>query len=188
MNPDRRLLRRSSSQSGASQWGMTTCTQCGFTYGTLSRHELSPRLRECGGAYGERLAADAVVLRTRLTPGQWSPLEYACHARDVALMQRDRLYVALVEDEPSFKPMYRDQRVVFDRYNMQMPDVVAGQGTMAADLLAHAFAGLEEAQWSRPLVYGYPDPSRRDVEWMAHHTLHELVHHLADIDGMVGGE
>jgi hypothetical protein len=167
---------------------MTTCTQCGFTYGSLQRHELSRTLSECGAAYGPRLARDVVVLRTRPLPEQWSPLEYACHARDVALMQRDRLYVALVEDEPSFKPMYRDHRVVFDRYDMQVPAVVADQVQMAADLLANAFAGLEDAQWSRPLVYGYPDPSLRDVEWMAHHTLHELVHHLADIDGMVGGE
>jgi hypothetical protein len=125
---------------------MTRCAQCGFTYGGLPRHELSARLRECGDAYGRRLAADAVGLRTRPLPGQWSSLEYACHARDVALMQRDRLYVALmqrdrlyvalVEDEPSFKPMYRDQRVVFDRYDMQVPAVMADQVTMAADLLA----------------------------------------------------
>jgi hypothetical protein len=80
-------------------------------------------------------------------------------------MQRDRLYVALVEDEPSFKPI---------------------QIVMAADLLAHAFDGLDDAQWIRPLVYGFPDPARRDVEWMAHHTVHELQHHLMDIDRILG--
>lgn len=143
---------------------------------------------ECGAAYGSRLAADTVVLRARPTPEQWSPLEYACHARDIALMQRDRLYVALVEDEPSFKPMYREQRVVFDRYNAQAPAAVAEQVKMAADLLANALAGLDDAQWSRLLVYGFPYPARRDVEWMAHHTLHELIHHLGDIDGTVGAE
>ena len=51
----------------------------------------------------------------RPSPEQRSPIEYACHVRDVALMQRNRVYVALVEDEPSFKPMYRDERVAFDR-------------------------------------------------------------------------
>ena len=165
---------------------MATCPKCGFTYGATPRPELSRRMSECGAAYGSRLAADAVVLRARPNPEQWSPLEYACHTRDIVLMQRDRLYVALVEDEPSFKPMYREQRVVFDRYDMQTPAAVAAQVKMAADLLANAFAGLEDAQWSRTLIYGFPDPARRDVEWMAHHTLHELVHHLADIDGMVG--
>jgi hypothetical protein len=166
---------------------VTTCPQCGFTYGALPRQELSLKLSGCGGDYGPRLAADPVLLRTRRSPQQWSPLEYACHVRDVALMQRDRLYVALVEDEPSFKPMYRDQRVAFDRYDTQAPAVVADQVKMAADLLANAFAGLDAPQWSRGVVYGYPDPAHRDVEWMAHHTLHELVHHLADIDAMLNG-
>jgi hypothetical protein len=100
----------------------------------------------------------------------------------MALMQRDRLYVALVEDEPSFKPMYRNERVAFDRYDAQAPDVVARQIVMAADLLSHAFDGLDDAQWIRPVVYGFPEPARRDVEWMAHHTVHELQHHLMDID------
>jgi Mycothiol maleylpyruvate isomerase N-terminal domain len=107
--------------------------------------------------------------------------------RDVALMQRDRLYVALVEDEPSFKPMYRDERVVFDRYDTQAPSAVANELTMAAGLLAHAFAGVTDDQWNRTLMYGYPGPERHNVEWMAHHTLHEMVHHLWDIDGILGG-
>jgi hypothetical protein len=164
---------------------MEPCPEYGFTYGVLPRQELSPKLRAYGGAYGLRLAADPVLLRTRPVPERWSPLEYACHARDVALMQRDRLYVALVEDEPSFKPMYRDERVAFDRYSTQAPAAVADQIAMAADLLANAFAGLDDAQWSRSLVYGHPVPARRDVEWVAHHTLHELRHHLGDIDGML---
>ena len=161
---------------------MTTCDECGFTYGALPRPALSSSLREHGGAYGTRLAADPAVLRARPSPAQWSPLEYACHVRDVALMQRDRLYVALVEDEPSFKPMYREQRVAFDRYDLQVPAVVADQVKMATDLLANGFDGLDAAQWSRTVIYGFPGPSRRDVEWMAHHTIHELVHHLVDID------
>jgi hypothetical protein len=83
--------------------------------------------------------------------------------------------------------MYRDQRVAFDRYGAQDPSEVADQVTMAADLLANAFAGLSAAQWTRPLVYGFPEPARRDVEWVAHHTLHEMTHHLRDMDLMLGG-
>jgi hypothetical protein len=49
-------------------------------------------------------------------------------------------------------------------------------------MLANAFDPLTNEQWTRPLIYGYPEAARRDVEWMAHHTLHELVHHLSDID------
>jgi GNAT superfamily N-acetyltransferase len=125
------------------------------------------------------------AVRSRRDHGQWSPLEYACHLRDVLLMQRDRVYVALVEHEPSFKPMYRDQRVAFDRYDQQDPADVAAELVMAARLFANALSGLSDEQWSRPLVYGFPEPSVHDVEWVAHHTLHEAVHHLADIDGIL---
>src|ERR1700679_2484811 len=104
---------------------MTLCPECGFTYEELPRQRLAQSLRDSGLAYGARLSGDEEVLRRRPSPETWSPLEYACHVRDVALMQRDRLYVALVEDEPSFKPMYREQRVAFDRYDSQTPSVVA---------------------------------------------------------------
>jgi len=166
---------------------MSTCRECGFTYGVLARHVPPAHIRARGRAHAERLAGESADLGTRRTPEEWSVLEYVCHVRDVVLMQRDRLYVALVEDEPSFKPMYRDQRVAFDRYAMQSPAAVAGQVVMGADMLAHAFGGLRESQWSRPLIYNFPGPSRRDVEWMAHHTVHEMVHHLGDVDRILGG-
>jgi len=145
-------------------------------------------LSMAAAAYSSRLAADPASVHRRRSPEEWSPLEYSCHVRDVMLMQRDRVYVALVEDEPTFKPMYRDERVAFDRYDTQRPSVVADQIAMAADLLSRAFDGLEQAQWSRQLIYGFPDPARRDVEWVAHHTLHELVHHLMDIDRILRSE
>jgi S-DNA-T family DNA segregation ATPase FtsK/SpoIIIE len=105
--------------------------------------------------------------------------------RDVLLMQRDRLYVALVEDEPSFKPMYREQRVGFDRYGEQNLDQVRDQVIMAAALFAHAYDALSDEQWSRTLMYGFPGPTCRDVEWVGHHSLHEVVHHAHDIDRIV---
>lgn len=149
----------------------------------LSRTKRSlPHWRARALKFALRMAGDEAPLRRRRSPDEWSPLEYTCHVRDVLLMQRDRLYVALVEDEPSFKPMYRDQRVEFDRYGEQIPVEVVDQLTMAASLFSHAYAGLTDEQWTRTLMYGYPGPTRRDVEWVAHHTLHEAVHHLHDID------
>jgi hypothetical protein len=161
---------------------MFTCPDCEFTYGELPRHELVGRLEASGPELASRLVGDDAKLRARRSADEWSPLEYACHVRDVLLMQRDRLYVALVEDEPSFKPMYREERVAFDRYGKQVPSQVGDQLVMAATLFAHAAAGLSDQQWSRTLMYGFPGPSRRDVEWMVHHTLHEAVHHQGDVD------
>jgi S-DNA-T family DNA segregation ATPase FtsK/SpoIIIE len=167
---------------------MTACPECGFTDRATSRQDLGTGLRAAAAAYAAQLAADGPALRIRSSPEQWSPLEYACHVRDVVLMQRDRVYVALVEDEPSFKPMYRDERVAFDRYDTQNPAVVAGQIAMAADLPSRAFDGLDDPQWTRSLIYGFPDPARRDIEWVAHHTLHEMVHHQLDIARILRAE
>jgi S-DNA-T family DNA segregation ATPase FtsK/SpoIIIE len=165
---------------------MSACAECGFTYGVLARQEIAPTMETLGEEVAARLRERPERLTARRHHEEWSPLEYACHVRDVLLMQRDRLFVALVEDEPSFKPMYREQRVTFDRYNQQPPAVVADQLVMAAALAAHAFSGLKNVQWDRPLIYNFPEPKRRDVEWVGHHTLHEMTHHLADIDRILG--
>jgi hypothetical protein len=167
---------------------MTACSECGFIYGATPRQDLAVGLRAAAAEFAVQLAAGGPALRIRRSPEQWSPLEYACHVHDVMLMPRDRVYVALVEDEPSFKPMYREERVAFDRYDTQNPSVVADQIAMAADLLSRAFDGLDDAQWTRPLIYGFPDPARRDVEWVAHHTLHEMVHHHVDIARILRAE
>ena len=170
---------------------MDSCDECGFVYGALARTELPLALAEAGRQTTRRLSDRPVAdpqLTHRRRPDEWSPLEYLCHVRDVLLVQRDRLYVALVEDEPSFKPMYRDQRVEFDRYGEQAPDVVAAQLLMATAMTAHAFAGLRPEQWERPLIYGYPAPVRRNVEWMAQHTLHEMVHHDLDVQRILDAD
>ena len=164
---------------------MDTCPECGFTYGLIPRGAIATTLGEFGRQLAASLSGSNAALGTRRRPEEWSPLEYACHVRDVLLMQRDRLYVALVEHEPSFKPMYREERVAFDRYNEQPPEVVAAQLLMAAAMLANAFAGLTDEQWNRSLVYGFPESSVRTVEWVGHHTLHELAHHQADIAGIL---
>ncbi len=165
---------------------MSACAECGFTYGALPRQEIAPAMETYGRELAARLSGPPERLTARRQFEEWSPLEYACHVRDVLLMQRDRLFVALVEDEPSFKPMYREQRVGFDRYNQQPTAAVAAQLVMATALAAHAFSGLEGEQWDRPLIYGFPEPTRRDIEWVGHHTLHEMTHHLADIDRILG--
>ena len=99
----------------------------------------------------------------------WSALEYACHVRDVLLVQRERLYLALVEDTPSVAPMYRDERAT-PRYNLQDPKTVAEQITVAANLAGQAFADLDEVQWLRRLIYNFPAPQERTVIWLAQHT------------------
>ena len=163
------------------------CGECGFDYDALDDGEVAGKLRDLGRRYrapltrglpGEDL--DAVV-RTRPAPDVWSALEYACHVRDVLLVQRERVELALAEDVPEFTPMGRDERVVTDRYNDQDPATVVEELAANAEAIGATFAALTPGQWARTGVYSYPAPIERDLRWLGRHTVHEGHHHLLDI-------
>jgi S-DNA-T family DNA segregation ATPase FtsK/SpoIIIE len=159
----------------------STCSECGFDYGTVDPSGAAGHLRRVADEMAaglQRRAPDE--LRARPAAGVWSPLEYACHVRDVLHVQRDRLFLALVEDTPSFPRMYRDERVDLDGYAEWEPGRVAGQLTVAAELAGRAFGRVRTEQWSGPLVYNWPEPRTLDVRWLAAHTVHEAHHHLGD--------
>jgi hypothetical protein len=141
-----------------------------------------PSLREYPHRYAVELARDGVALRRRPSADVWSALEYACHVRDVLLVMRERVLRVFREPSPpAFSPMGRDERVRDDRYAEQSPDDVARQLTDAAGMLAFVFEGLDEAQWAKRCVYGYPAPAERTLSWVAQQTVHELDHHLGDL-------
>jgi S-DNA-T family DNA segregation ATPase FtsK/SpoIIIE len=124
---------------------MSACAQCGFDYETLGPRELPGVIVSIGVRVGSLLTgigSDA-TLRRRPRPEVWSALEYACHVRDVLVIQRDRLHLALVEDTPSVARMYGNERVVLARYNLQDPETVAEQLNVVAQLAGQAFADLD---------------------------------------------
>jgi hypothetical protein len=77
--------------------------------------------------------------------------------------------------------MRRDERVVEERYNEQDPKVVAVEIAEASAALIATLESLDDAGWVRTGIYNYPQPQPRTVEWIAVHTLHELLHHRTDI-------
>lgn len=160
------------------------CQECGFTYEDLGTRDVPVTLRDWAHRYAEplRRADRAARLRSRPAPGVWSPLEYACHVRDVLRVQRDRLHLAQRVDVPTFAPMGREQRVVEDRYDEQDAEVVLHELAGAADVLAEDLSTLDAAGWERTGIYNYPEPTERTMAWLARHTVHELVHHLRDIE------
>jgi hypothetical protein len=152
------------------------CDACGFVYGSVN--DVPGALRGLAERYRQALPAEP---GRRRWPDVWSPLEYACHVRDVLLVQRDRLVVALVEDGPSFVPMYREQRASIAGYAAETPAGALAGLEVAADLLARLLERLTPEQLARPCTYNYPETRRVDVAWVAQHTMHEAEHHLADI-------
>lgn len=161
------------------------CEACGFRYEQLPIHDIPRTLRTYPGRYERALrrAVDGGWARRRPAPTVWSPLEYACHVRDVLVVQRERLHLALREDTPTFAPMGREQRVVDDRYNEQDVEVVLDELAIAVEALAVDLEGLDPSAWVRTGVYNHPEPTERSMAWVARHTVHELIHHLGDITG-----
>ncbi|HEY7133998.1 MAG TPA: DinB family protein [Acidimicrobiia bacterium] len=159
------------------------CDECGYVYDDVGTPDIAPRLRALGPSFAAVLAHEpAGRLRAHPLPETWSALEYACHVRDILHVQRERVELMLREHEPTFTPMGREELVTRERYNSQDPVQVATQLTDAADRLAELFAGLSAAQLARTGVYNWPTQQLRSAAWVGRHTVHEGVHHRADID------
>jgi hypothetical protein len=156
------------------------CEECGFDYAAVSAAAVPDRVHSFGPRYAAALGG-APQPRRRPAEGVWSPLEYACHVRDVFDVQRQRLALALREDGPVFVPMERDERAVRDAYNEQEPNTVLADLAAAAHALADAFGALSEAELARSGVYPWPRPQARSLLWLGRHSVHEGEHHLLDI-------
>lgn len=169
---------------------MDRCGECGYVYDT-PRDDIGPALRAGAADHAERLAGtDSGDLRARTVDGTWSPLEYACHVRDVLLEQDLRIGRTQTEDEPAFAQMGggvgREALVVDRRYNQQAPATVASELEQAAAALADRLDTLDPAGWGRTGIYNFPEPRPRTAEWIACHTIHEVRHHLLDVDRLLG--
>lgn len=163
------------------------CDECGFVYEAVEPIQLPSSLRTLAQEHADVvLQQSAAVAALRPSPEVWSALEYTCHVRDVFLIQRDRTLLALVEDEPQFPPMYREQRVGLAHYQDERIQEVVGEMLMASNLLAKVFQGLSDDQLERRCMYSYPQPTERTVAWLGSHTLHEAVHHLGDVISVLG--
>jgi DinB superfamily len=157
------------------------CAECGFVY-DLDRDQIVRRMRADSARFAERMRElDDAAARQRPAADVWSPLEYACHVRDMVRVQNERIELIQREDEPFLTPMGRDERVVEDRYNEQDPTIVTRELTDASRAFAERLAALGPDGWERTGMYTYPDTRLRTVEWIGNHTVHELQHHHFDI-------
>jgi hypothetical protein len=156
------------------------CEDCGFAWETVPDTDIGPRVVGGAAALAEVLLTDPLPTE-RPRAGRWSSLEYAAHLRDVCLHVRDRVVITLVEDEPEFKPLYRDERVDLGLYAADDAGTVARELTGAAALFARTFGTLDPSQLARTGVYAYPTPRSRAVRWMGQQVVHEAEHHLGDV-------
>ena len=101
------------------------CPECGFDASTVSVEDVAELIRDNAAQWPAVL--DRPDVRRRPRPDRWSPLEYACHVRDVFVLFDRRLHLMLDEDDPTFANWDQDETAVADRYGEQDPATVADE-------------------------------------------------------------
>lgn len=153
------------------------CPECGFDATAFDRELVGSMILSNAAAWQRVLRGRAVELRPR--DDAWSPLEYACHVRDVFRIYDERLRLMLTEDGPQYPNWDQDATAVADNYFGQDPVVVAGELVAAAARISERFDGVTGEQWERPGTRG--DGARSTVESFARYLIHDPVHHLFDV-------
>lgn len=161
-------------------WVITErCRECGFDGASVDPESLAGRFRANAAAW------PAVLQRPDATErpddSTWSPVEYACHVRDVHRIFGARLRAMLEEDDPEFENWDQDAMAVADDYASQDPAVVAGELVKAAEAVAATYAEVSGAQWERPGRRS--NGSVFTVDTIGRYHLHDVVHHLRDVGG-----
>ena len=156
------------------------CPECGFdTQGFPV--EAVPGMIMANTAAWQAALDGASDARARPEPSKWSPLEYACHVRDVFRLYDQRLELMLSQDDPLFPNWDQDETAVADRYGEQDPAEVAAELRQAAFAIAGRFEGVTGDQWQR--TGARSDGARFTVETFARYFVHDPVHHLYDVTG-----
>ena len=110
----------------------------------------------------------------------WSVLEYACHVRDVFILFDQRLSLMLTDDDARFDNWDQDKAAVEGDYASANPAVVGAELTTAGERIAASFAGVPEAHWGRKGTRS--NGSEFTVLTFAQYFLHDVVHHLHDVE------
>jgi hypothetical protein len=161
---------------------MRPCPACGFDAAAVAVDDVRsvllaqvPRWRA--------VLADGQAARRRPQPQVWSPLEYACHVRDVCGVFTDRLELMLAADDPQFANWDQDATAASSRYDLADPGVVADELHAAASAMARTLERVEPGDLTRPGRRS--NGSVFTVDSLLRYFLHDVVHHGWDV-GLTG--
>ena len=155
------------------------CPDCGFDAASFTRDDVAGLIDANAAAWAPVLRRDDVRKRPR--PDRWSPLEYACHVRDVFRLFDARLHLMLDEDDPQFANWDQDVTAVAECYGEQDPATVSADLADAGRTLAASFRTVAGDQWDRPGRRS--DGTEFTVNTFARYLVHDPVHHLWDVGG-----
>lgn len=156
------------------------CPECRMDTRTIARDEI-PALLRANAADWRRALATVEDPAARPHPDVWSPVEYACHVRDLLVLCDSRLDLMLTLDYPVFANWDGDEAVVKGRYGDQPADRIAAELAAAATTAAARLDRIGTGQWQRTGRRG--DGVNYTVETFGRNLVHEAVHHLCDVTG-----
>ena len=156
-----------------------TCPECGLTAAAVAPTEVAGRVLADLPRWETVLTR--VEARVRPAPTTWSPSEYACHVRDVFVMFEGRLRLMLEEDDPLFANWDQDETALAEDYAAQLPSEVSTQLVAAGRAIAATFAAVPDDAWER--TGRRSNGSVFTVTTLAQYFLHDVVHHLHDVQG-----
>ena len=153
------------------------CPECGFDSRAVRREEVKNRFYANASAW--RRVLEQPDPGRRPEPGVWSPLEYACHVRDVHRVFGERLRMMLAVDDPLFENWDQDATAIAGRYAEQDPATVARELSAAAAASAARFDAVSGAEWAR--TGRRSDGAVFTVESFGRYFIHDPIHHLGDV-------
>jgi len=153
------------------------CPECGFDATAVPLATVPDRVRAGIPLWRDVLARPDAARRP--DESTWSPLEYACHVRDVCHLFDERLLQMLEQDDPVFPNWNQDETAVAERYDQQDPATVARELAAEAEVIAGRLAAVRDDQWQRSGRRS--NGSTFTVATVALYFLHDLVHHEHDV-------
>lgn len=153
------------------------CHECGFDAAAVDLAAMTDLIRENTHGWSRALGSEDAAVRP--APDIWSPLEYACHVRDVHLLFDERLDLMLTRDNPTFADWDQDATAVEKVYAAQDPATVEVELIEAAGAAAGCYASVSGEQWGRRGRRS--NGSVFTVETLGRYHLHDVVHHLHDV-------
>ena len=153
------------------------CLECGFDAPGLARERVPDAIRDNATLWEVVLGTDDAAVRP--APHLWSPLEYACHVRDVNRIFDERARLMLSEDGPAFAAWDQDATAVEQDYGSQDAAKVAEEVVAAAEAVAATYESVPDDAWERTGTRSNGDEFTIDT--LARYHLHDLVHHAHDV-------
>lgn len=161
-------------------WTFTSvqpCAECAYDPALFADGDIAEALRTTVSRWNAALLRPEA--RRRPAPQVWSPLEYACHIRDVHTVFTGRVARMRTEDTPHFASWDGDEAAVDCRYFAQDPGAVASALAAATEAAASEYDAVRGDSWSRSGIRG--DGGTFTISSLGHYHLHDVLHHLYDV-------